>query len=152
MHPHQTSPLTGMSPLLTLLPTLARTGLARLVVDPKDGPPVEQARQFARDVARMPAEQNEAARLTTLGDRPLAVVTAGTGSQPGWCAKQDDLAALSTNSAHRIVRGSTHQSLIDDHADAAQSGRAVRDVVRAVRLAAPMGAVEQRPGKRGASP
>jgi pimeloyl-ACP methyl ester carboxylesterase len=133
MHPHQTSPLTTMSPLLALLPTLARTGIARLLVDPKDGPPVEQARRFARDVAGMPAEQNDAAKLTTLGDRPLAVITAGKGSAAGWNAKQDDLAALSTASIHRIVAGSTHQSLIDDQGDAAQSSRGVRDVVNAVR-------------------
>jgi pimeloyl-ACP methyl ester carboxylesterase len=151
MHPHQTSPLTGMNPLLAILPTLARTGLARLLVDPKDGPPVEQARQFARDVAGMPAEQNEAAKLTTLGDRPLTVVTAGTGSAAGWRAKQDDLAALSTNGVHRIIAGSTHQSLIDDQADAAQSSRAVRNVVEAVRLGAPMVAIEHRSAERPAT-
>jgi pimeloyl-ACP methyl ester carboxylesterase len=142
MHPRQSSPLTGMNPLLALLPTLARTGLARLLVDPRDGPPVEQARQLARDIDGMPAEQNDAAKLATLGGRPLAVVTATNGSQPGWRAKQDDLAALSTNSVHRIVAGSTHQSLIDDRADAAQSSRAVRDVVEAVRLGAPLHPIE----------
>jgi pimeloyl-ACP methyl ester carboxylesterase len=150
MHPHETSPLTTMSPLVALLPTLARTGIARLLVDPEDGAPVQQARQFARDVAGMPAELNDAAKLAGLGDRPLAVVTAASGSAPGWSGKQDDLATLSTNSVHRTVAGSTHQSLIDDRADAAQSSRAVRDVVKAVRLRAPMLAIEHHRGKRPA--
>ena len=46
---------------------------------------------------------------------------------------QDDLARLSSNSKHRTVAGATHQSLIDDKRDAAQSSRAIRDVVAAVR-------------------
>ena len=134
MHPRESNPLAGMSPLLAVLPTLARTGLGRLLFDPKDGPPTEQARQFARDVADMPAELDDAAKLAGLGDRPLAVVTAGKGSVAGWRARQNNLAALSTNSVHRVIAGSTHQSLIDDPADAAQSSRGVRDVVDAVRL------------------
>ena len=47
--------------------------------------------------------------------------------------QQDDLATLSTNSAHRTVDGSTHASLVDDKNEAAQSSRAIRDVDRAVR-------------------
>ena len=80
----------------------------------------------------MPAELNRAAKLTSLGDRPLAVVTAGTGSAAGWAGEQNDLATLSSNSVHRTVAGATHQSLIDDKRDAAQSSRAIGDVVRAV--------------------
>jgi pimeloyl-ACP methyl ester carboxylesterase len=145
MHPKQANAFAGMDPLLALLPTLARTGLGRLFFDPADGPPTEQARQLALDIAGMPAELAAAAKLGSLGDRPLAVVTAGRASLPGWRAKQNDLAALSTNSVHRIVPGSTHGSLIDDRADAAQSSRAVRDVVTAVRRGVPMRAIEQHP-------
>jgi pimeloyl-ACP methyl ester carboxylesterase len=133
MHPRQTNAFAGMDPLLALVPTLARTGLGRLLADPEDGDPVAQARQLVLDIAAMPAELNSAARTTSLGDRPLAVITAGRGSQPGWVAHQDQLAALSSNSEHRIVAGSTHTSLIDDQADAAESSHAVRDVVRAIR-------------------
>ncbi len=81
----------------------------------------------------MPAELDRAAELTSLGDRPLAVITAGAGSAAGWSGQQDDLATLSSHSVHRIVAGSTHQSLIDDERDAAQSSRAIGDVVTAVR-------------------
>ena len=135
MHPHQTHTAAsgGMGPLLAVVPTLARTGIARLLVDPKDGEPTAEARQFVRDVEQMPAQLNRAAKLTSLGNRPLGVVTAGKGSQPGWTAHQNDLAKLSSNSFHRTVAGSTHQSLIDDEKDAAASSRAIRDIVVAVR-------------------
>jgi pimeloyl-ACP methyl ester carboxylesterase len=133
MHPKQTNAFAGMDPLLALVPTLARTGLGRLLFNPDDGNPVEQARQFARDVADMPAELSRAAKLTSLGDRPVAVVTAGKDYQPDWLVHQRELAQLSRNAHQRIVAGSTHQSLIDDKTDAAQSIRAIRDVVHAVR-------------------
>jgi len=135
MHPHQTHTAASgaMGPLLAVVPTLARTGIARLLLDPKDGEPTEESRQFVRDVEQMPAQLNRAAKLTSLGDRPLGVVTAGKGSQPGWTAHQNDLARLSSNSFHRTVAGSTHGSLIDDEKDAAASSRAIRDIVLAVR-------------------
>jgi pimeloyl-ACP methyl ester carboxylesterase len=133
MHPRQTNAFAGTNPLLALVPALARTGLARLLLDPKDGDPIRQARQLALDIAAMPAQLNRAAKLTTLDDRPLAVVTASRGSQAGWMAHQDQLAALSSNSDHRVVPGSTHTSLIEDRRDAAQSSKAIRDVVNAVR-------------------
>src|SRR3954454_1613999 len=132
MHPHQHNTFAGTDRLLAVVPTLARMGLARLVSDPKDGKPTTQAAQFVRDVDAMPAEQDRAAKLTTLGDRPLVVLTAGTGSAAGWPGEQNDLATLSSNSTHRTVAGATHQSLIDDKSDAAQSSRAIGDVVTAV--------------------
>jgi len=57
-------------------------------------------------------------RLGSLGDLPLMVVSRGTGLDGGWGEQQDELAALSTNSAHMIVEDSTHVSLIfnPDHA------------------------------------
>jgi pimeloyl-ACP methyl ester carboxylesterase len=134
MHPRQShTAASDMGPVLAVVPTLARTGLARLLVDPRDGEPTAQARQFVRDVEQMPAQLNRAAKLTSLGNRPLGVVTAGKHSQPGWAAHQNDLATLSSNSFHRTVAGSTHQSLIDDQRDAAASSRAIRDIVIAVR-------------------
>jgi pimeloyl-ACP methyl ester carboxylesterase len=135
MHPHQDNTLAGMDWLVALVPTLARTGLANLFFDPKDGKPATQANQFARDVAEMPAELNRAAKLKSLGDRPLAVVTAGSGSQAGWTTEQNDLATLSSHSIHRTIDRSTHQSLIDDKRYAAQSSRAIGDIVTAVRKA-----------------
>jgi pimeloyl-ACP methyl ester carboxylesterase len=132
MHPHQHNAFAGTDRLLAVVPTLARMGLARILSDPKEGKPTTQAARFVRDVDEMPAELNRAAKLTSLGDRPLAVVTAGTGSAAGWAGEQNDLATLSSNSVHRTVAGATHQSLIDDKSDAAQSSRAIGDVVKAV--------------------
>jgi pimeloyl-ACP methyl ester carboxylesterase len=135
MHPRQHNAFAGMDPLLALVPTLARTGLANLLFDRKDGDPTAQARQVVRDVEEMPAELDRAARLISLGNKPLIVLSAGTGSLPGWAAQQDDLASLSTGSVHRTIPGATHASLINDHVDAAQSSRAIRDVVKAVQRA-----------------
>ena len=117
-----------------MLPTVARTGLARLLFDPKDGEPVAQAQQFVRDVEQMPAQLNRAARVEDASALfRSGVVSAGTGSQPGWADDQDNLAALSSQAFHRTIPGSTHGSLIDDPEDAAASIRAIRDVVVAVR-------------------
>jgi pimeloyl-ACP methyl ester carboxylesterase len=135
MHPHQHNAFAGMDPLLGLVPTLARTGLANVLFDRKDGDPTTQARQLVRDVEEMPAELNRAAKLTSLGNKPLIVLSAGSGSLPGWATQQNDLAALSTDSVHRTIPGATHASLINDHVDAAQSSRAIRDVVKAVQTA-----------------
>jgi pimeloyl-ACP methyl ester carboxylesterase len=135
MHPHQHNAFAGMDPLLGLVPTLARTALLNVLFDRKDGDPTTQARQLVRDVEEMPAELNRAAQLTGLGNKPLVVLSAGTDSLPGWAAQQNDLATLSTDSVHRTVPGATHASLINDQADAAQSSRAIRDVVKAVQTA-----------------
>jgi hypothetical protein len=129
MHPRQHNAFAGADPLLALVPTLARTGLSRLLFDREDGDPTAQARQLVRDIEEMPAELDRAAKLTNLGDKPLTVLSAGTGSLRGWGAQQNDLAALSTNSVHRTIPRATHASLINDRADAAQSSRAIRDVV-----------------------
>ena len=42
---------------------------------PRTGDPTAQARQFVRDVDEMPAELDRAAKLTSLGNTPLVVVT-----------------------------------------------------------------------------
>src|SRR3954466_1802543 len=135
MHPRQQNAFAGMDRLLALVPTLARTGLASLLFDRKDGDPTAQARQVVRDIEEMPAELNRAAKLTSLGDKPLLVLSAGTDSLPGWAAQQTDLSGLSTDSVHRTIAGATHASLINDRVDAAQSSRAIRDVVKAVQRA-----------------
>jgi pimeloyl-ACP methyl ester carboxylesterase len=132
MHPNQDNAFAGTDRVLAVVPTLARMGLARVFSDPKEGKPTTQASRFARDVNEMPAELNRAAKLASLGDRPLAVLTAGTGSAASWATEQNDLARLSSTSVHRTVAGATHQSLIDVKSDAVQSSRAIGDVVTAV--------------------
>jgi hypothetical protein len=77
----------------------------------------------------MPAQLSRAAEVKTLGRVPLGVVTADTGSQPGWAEHQNELASLSSHTFHRTIPGSTHQSLIDDLKDATASSRAIRDIV-----------------------
>src|SRR3954452_11855287 len=135
MHPRQHNAFAGADALLALVPTLARTGLFNVLFDRKDGDPSAQTRQLVRDVEEMPAELNRAAQLTSLGNKPLVVLSAGTGSLPGWAGQQNGLARLSTDSVHRTIPGATHASLVNDHVDAAQSSRAIRDVVKAVQRA-----------------
>jgi hypothetical protein len=53
-------------------------------------------------------------------------------------AAQDELAALSTNSAHRTLADAEHALLTEDQATAAQSSQAIRDVVDAVRTGTPV--------------
>ena len=79
------------------------------------------------------ASEHEAATLTDFGDKPLVVLTAGSGSDAAWMAAQDKTASLSTNSVHRTVDGAAHADLVLDEADAAVTSRAVIDVVSSVR-------------------
>jgi hypothetical protein len=51
---------------------------------------------------------------------------------------QDKLAALSTNSQHRVVVDATHASLVLDKTDAAAASQGIRDVVAAVRSSRPL--------------
>jgi hypothetical protein len=48
-------------------------------------------------------------------------------------AAQDDMAALSTNSAHRVVDGATHGDLLLEESAAAAVTDAILDVVSAIR-------------------
>jgi hypothetical protein len=56
----------------------------------------------------------------------------------GWLPLQDRMAALSTNSIHRVERRVTHTSLIEDRSDSAISIQAILDVVAAVRSGIPL--------------
>ncbi len=73
----------------------------------------------------------------SLGNKPLAVVTAGA-SEPGWLEQQDDLVTLSSDSKHRVVEGATHTSLLYDRSDAQATGAAIVEVVAAVRNGRPL--------------
>ena len=68
----------------------------------------------------------------SLGNKPLAVVTAGE-SEPSWLKLQDELATLSSNSIHRVVKGATHESLLYERSDAQATSAAIDEVVAAVR-------------------
>ena len=148
MHPRRSASQSGGAGPFALLPSLSRLGIGRLALDTKDGSPPAQARSLRDELAEMPTALAQAAEVETLGDRPLAVVTAASGAQAGWPAQQDDLATLSTNSVHRVLPRATHASLITDKGDAAQSSDAIRDVVESVRSARPLGQPTRSPPSR----
>ncbi|MHA7279058.1 alpha/beta hydrolase [Arthrobacter sp. MDT2-2] len=80
----------------------------------------------------------QGAELKTFTDKPLVVLTAGSGTRPGWNTAQDALATLSTNSLHRVVDGATHGSLLGDERHAAATARGILDAVSAVRTGIPL--------------
>jgi pimeloyl-ACP methyl ester carboxylesterase len=135
----------------SLLPTLSRLGLGRLVPGTSHLPAADAARVDAisstpqayrnqRDeVSVVPEVFSQAQALTTLGDRPLAVLTASESSAAteGWVGAQDALAALSTDSLHRTV-DSSHTGLLEDVRPAAASVRAITGVVASVRTGTPL--------------
>jgi pimeloyl-ACP methyl ester carboxylesterase len=136
---------------LALLPTLHRLGLNQLLAPASHLPKpaadtvtalssTTQASRNQRDeVSVIPEVFTQAQALTTLDDRPLAVLTAGENSRgtDGWAAAQDALAALSTNRIHRTV-DSSHTGLLEDVRPAAQSVRAITDVIASVRTHTPL--------------
>ena len=143
---------TMIRPASALFPSLARLGVSRLVnqfiSDPLPVPTRDEERaltstanlnRIQRDeFAELPTTLKEAAALTTLGNRPLIVVTAAKGAQAGWLPLQDKMTGLSTNSAHRVLPDIDHPGLIHDSAGAAQASRAILDVVASVRSGTPL--------------
>lgn len=73
--------------------------------------------------------------MTTIGDRPLIVVTAASEASAGWLPAQDRMTGLSTDSVHRVIATATHDSLISG-VDATASTQAIMDVVESVRSGA----------------
>jgi hypothetical protein len=63
----------------------------------------------------------QSATLTSIGDRPLIVVTAVAEADPGWVVAQENLARLSTAGVHRLMADATHNSLISGVDGAASS-------------------------------
>jgi pimeloyl-ACP methyl ester carboxylesterase len=129
------------------LPSLSRFGVSRVIAQASyaDLPPSARGPQRAfwatprhnrsvRDeFSAIRTAMAQAKALSTLGDRPLVVLTAQKDALGGWMAAQDDLATLSTNVDHRVLSDATHAELVENKAVAAQSSRAIRDVVDAVR-------------------
>jgi hypothetical protein len=54
-----------------------------------------------------------------------------------WKDLQTELAALSSNSVHREIAGTTHESLMNRRRDAQANSAAIRQVVEAVRSGQP---------------
>jgi pimeloyl-ACP methyl ester carboxylesterase len=120
-----------------LAPSLARIGLLGPIfgVGPTEAT-AALARSYRDEIRMLPTALDQATRVTSIGDVPLIIVSAGSGSQRGWAEAQDAQIGLSTNSAHRTLPNATHDSLLD--ADSAQSAQAILDVVAAVRDGAPV--------------
>lgn len=118
-------------------PSLARAGLLGIVLGlPADQSTPAAARGARDELAVLPSVLQQAQALTSLGDRPLIVVTAGSGQQAGWLAAQASMARLSTSSAHRVVAAGTHTSLISGD-DAPVSTQAILDVLASIRTGTP---------------
>ncbi len=116
-----------------LAPSLARVGLlGPLLGLPADESSPSAARSARNAVAELPTALEQAQALTTLGDRPLIVVTAASEPDAGWLDAQDRMTGLSTDSVHRVITTATHDSLISG-VDAAASTQAILDEVAAIR-------------------
>jgi hypothetical protein len=90
------------------------------------------------DEFRATPETADQVRSTqSLGNKPLAVITAGTQSAE-WHQMQKGLAALSSNSIHRIVKDAAHESLLYNESDAQVTSAAIKEVVHAVRSDQPL--------------
>jgi pimeloyl-ACP methyl ester carboxylesterase len=68
-----------------------------------------------------------------LGNKPLAVVSAGRDQLPGAAELQVELAALAAASIHRVVEDATHVTLITHRDHALAVVEAIRSVVEQVR-------------------
>ena len=135
-----------------LLPSLSRLGVSRIIADnaytglPQPARNQERAflstprhnRSIRDEFSELRTAMHQAGALTSLGGRPLIVVTAQKGAAAGWMEAQDDLATLSTNVAHRVLPNATHASLTEDAVTAGQSTYAISDVVDAVRTGTPL--------------
>jgi pimeloyl-ACP methyl ester carboxylesterase len=134
-----------------LVSSSARLGLGRLFamlagsgLPPRSGDEVSAKMATAGSLRStideyvQPSAARQAAALTDFADKPLVVLTAGTGHDAGETAAQNHLATLSTDSVHRVIDGATHAGLVGDEEYAAATTRAVLDVVSSVRSARPL--------------
>jgi pimeloyl-ACP methyl ester carboxylesterase len=136
----------------TLISTSARLGLTRLYAPVEAGglPPQSRdeiraslttgsnLRSFIDEFAQANTSMAQAGSFTGFGDKPLVVLTAGSGTDAALLAAHERLAAMSTNSVHRVIAGATHEELIADEKDSAATSRAILDVVAAIRGATPL--------------
>jgi pimeloyl-ACP methyl ester carboxylesterase len=141
-----------MGRVSALVSASARLGLARLYgqLDYGSLPPrsrdevrasvatASNVRSTIDEYVQATASMEQAASLGDFADKPLIVLTAGSGSGATHSAAQNNLATLSTNSVHRVIDGATHQTLIADEEDSAATTQAILDVVSSVRSEGPL--------------
>jgi pimeloyl-ACP methyl ester carboxylesterase len=123
--------VSKLAPTSPELPQQQRTHIDALT------PSTRQVSTYAQELRATPQTVTQTRSLRSLGNKPLAVVTAGT-SEPDWLDLQDDLATLSSNSTHRVVEGATHTSVMYDRSDAQAISAAIVEVVAAVRNDRPL--------------
>jgi pimeloyl-ACP methyl ester carboxylesterase len=137
----------AVSRLSALVSTAARLGLGRLYAQSSFGSLPPRSRDEVRasvatasmlrstidEYVQATASTEQAAALGDFADKPLIVLTAGSGHDAAWSAAQNRMATLSTNSVHRIIDGATHEDLITNEEDAAATTQAILDVVSSVR-------------------
>jgi pimeloyl-ACP methyl ester carboxylesterase len=117
----------------TLSPSLARVGLLGPLLGLSADESTAAAARGGRDeFLALPSVLMQSSALTSIGDRPLVVVTAAAESDPGWVAAQANLPRLSTQSIHRVLATATHNSLISG-VDTVSSTQAILDVLASVR-------------------
>jgi pimeloyl-ACP methyl ester carboxylesterase len=136
----------------SLFATTSRLGLGRVLAGVNYGELPARYRDDARATFATPKAMGgvleeylvagrstaAAAALRSLGAKPLVVLTATVGTRRGWVQAQNEMAELSTNSAHRFEAGASHVSFVDDPDHAASVVRAIHDVVASARTGAPL--------------
>jgi pimeloyl-ACP methyl ester carboxylesterase len=141
-----------MGRVSALISSSARLGLGRLFshfsfgsLPPRSGDEVRATGATANNLrstideyVQANASVQQAASLRDFANKPLVVLTAGVGSDATHLAVQNHLAALSTNSVHRIIADATHEALIADEEGAAVTTQAIFDVISSIRNAAPL--------------
>jgi pimeloyl-ACP methyl ester carboxylesterase len=131
--------------LLKIVPLLARLGYVRLTglfSAWSKGLPVRQAAEseaFLSNYRHLKTTRDESLAWETicaevrgtegLGDTPLAVVTACRDVLPGQPELQRELATLSSNSVHFVVKNADHVSLITRRENALSVVKAIHHVV-----------------------
>jgi pimeloyl-ACP methyl ester carboxylesterase len=142
----------GLRKGMALAPSLARTGAMRIFYKTAAaGLPPEardevrrvwssprQYRSLRDELIALPKALTESQALTSIGDKPLIVLTAVKDAMTGWLQLQKEMTGLSTNSVQRILPDATHASLTEDKPQAAAASQAVVDVVQAARSGDPV--------------
>ena len=103
-----------------------------------DSAQAHTVRSVVEEYLRGGAATQEAASFKDFGDKPLYVLTAGSGNDATWVAHQNASARLSTNSAHHVVGGANHQGLLDDSRYATKTSQGILAVVSSVRNGQPL--------------
>ncbi len=154
MHPEQYTKIASWPTFYEMfrrasavLPSLSRLGIGRVAYGSAYSDLPARARDEQRvfwatprhsrsvrdEFSELRTAMAEARSLTTLGDRPLVVLTAEKDAEGGWMGAQNELAALSTNSIHEFLPHATHSMVTEDKDTAARSSRAIDEVVTAAR-------------------